>query len=820
MLYNYLITTLYYLRKHLVFSFIKIFSLTLGLSCALLVIMHVQYIYSYDRHFPDWENIYRVVTSTTRDYNMTPDAYAAALAQDYSQIEHITRLRPAEGQFRPVTAASTESSPNAFFWVDPAIVDVFSLEFVSGDAATALSQANAIVLSETAARKYFGNVNPLGQALSLNNRNDLQVTGVMRDLPVNTYLEIEAMIPVETAKQINGENYMNSSGWISFGGTQTFFKSTSQADAESIGNDLDSFLERNVPDAGRAYAAQVNLTASLEPLSEVYMSPRTGYNSGGAARSSIFYGLILFSSLILLTSCVNFANLSLSQVQQRSREIGVRKAIGASRAQIVVQFLFESLILTLIALLFVLPIVYVALPVYTNLTDTAFVFSDAWQSSRLPWLIAAVLLTGILSGIFPAWALSRFEAASMVKNANRQSKAGRIFRSALSVFQFSLSTTLVLLAVGITLQVQHLNSMPIGFNRQNLVILDKQWTPADFRAERESVIESSEVLINELRQHPGISGIGEIDTVPPSTGPFNPWSRPHWPEDRTHLTSHIGVDENYLETMELELLAGRGFSREFPSDFLGLNADGEQIFGAMITRAALDNFELGSAQEALGEIIQIGELQFRIVGVVEDFRLSGGVEDQDRSVLVLRGSGRPEPALLMRIDSNQIESVTEHIDRVWAELNPGVPVNRFFFEESFDQIIAERTNGVNQAAMFAAIITIAIAVFGLYALALSASQSRTKEIGIRKTLGASSQSIIGLLVWDFIKPVLIACVVSWVCGYFAISYFFAQFSSYPAISVFVYLIVSLVTIAIAVLTVGARCWRAATINPVESLRYE
>lgn len=820
MLHNYFLTTLYYLRNQPIFSFIKIFSLTLGLSCALLVLLHVQYIYSYDRHFSDWQNIYRVVVSTSQDYNMTPDAYAAALAQDYSQIEHIARLRLNEGVFRPAISVNSESSPNRFFWVDPSIVDVFSFEFLLGDRATALIEANAIVLNETTARKYFRDENPIGQVLTMNNSDDLQVTGVIKDLPSNTYLEIEAMISVETARQINGENYMNSPGWISFGGTQTFFKASSQADAESIADDLDNFLDRNVPEQARSYADQVNLMASLEPLSEVYMSPRAGYNSGGPARSRIFYGLILFSAMILLTSCVNFGNLSLAQVQQRGKEIGVRKTLGASRTQIILQFLFESLTLTSIALLLALPIVYLAVPVYTNLTDTAFEFRAIWQLGGLFWLVSMVLLTGIISAILPAWALSRFEIAKMVKNISSQSKAGRFFRSTLTVFQFSLSSTLVILAVGITLLVQHLNTMPIGFNRQNLVVLNKQWATSDFGSERASVVESSEVLMNRLRQHSGIIEIAQTDSPPPSTGPFNPWSRPHWADNRTHLTSHIGVDENYIDTMELELLAGRGFSAEFPADFMGVAPDTEDIYGVIITRGAVDEFELGTPEAALGEILQISELQFRIVGVVEDFRLSGGVEDESRSVLVLRASSRPEPTLIIRIAPNQTASVIEYIDSIWEDMNPGVPVDRFFLEESFDQIISERTNGVNQAAIFAAIITIAIAVFGLYALALSASQRRTKEIGIRKTLGGSSQLIIALLVWDFIKPVLFACVLSWMLGYLAISTFFAQFSSYPSISATVYLLVTVGTIAIAALTVVARSWQVATMNPVESLRYE
>lgn len=818
---NYLVTALYFFRKQPAFSFIKIASLTLGLSCALLVLMHVQYINGYDRHFPNWENIYRIVSSTRSDYNMSAEPFAAALAQDYAQIEHIAKLRPNTGLFHPADTLPTEASYNSYFWVEPSIVDLFSLEFVYGDRESALLEANSIVLNETTARKYFGDINPVGQVLRMNNQTDVQVTGVMRDLPANTYLDIQAMVPVETGRQINGENFMGGNGWINFGGTQTFFSVSSQAEAESIANDLDGFLERNLPENNRPYAEEVNFTLSLEPLSSVYMSPRIGYNSGGTTRARIFYGLVLFASLILLTSCINFGNLSLTQVQQRSREIGVRKAVGANRTQVVVQFLFEAMLLTLLALLLALPLIYLALPVYTNLTATAFVFSDMFNSGTLLWLLLVVLGTGVFSGIFPALSLSRFEPATMVRSNNLPGRTSGLFRSLLTVFQFSLSTTLVILAVAITLLVEHLNDMPVGFDRENLVVVNRQLTPVDFSGDWEELNAASTALIDEFLQHPGILSVSQTQIPPPNTGPFNPWARDYWPDNRTEAISHIGVDENYVQTMALELLAGRGFSRDFPADFMSnLAPDDERVYGIIVTRDALDQFELGSPQDAVDEILDFAGYQFRIVGVVENFRLSGGVEDVSRSVRILRASDSPATALLLRIHPEQTASALQHIDTVWARHNPELPVMRQVYAQQFDQMVFESTNGVNQSAMFAALITMFIAVFGLYALALNASQRRTKEVGVRKALGASTGSIVGLLTWDFMKPVLVACLIAWIAGYYVISAFFAQFASYPDVPLLVYVAVASLTLVIAMATVALRCWRTANLDPVESLRYE
>ena len=822
LLYNYLITIFYNLRKQPVFAAIKVFSLTLGLVCALLVLAHVQYIFSYDRHFPNWQNIYRVVASVNNvDYNQTAFAYAEPLAQDYEQMNHVTRVRPDTVVFSRTTSNSAEVSSNNFFWVDPSVIDLFSLVFVQGDRTTALTDANSIVLSETTARKYFGDQDPIGEVLTYDNRSDLQVTGVMRDLPVNTYLQIEAMISFETGRQVLGSDFMISNNpWLSFAGSQTFFSVPNSAEAASIANDLDGFIDRNITDAQRVYAEEQNLNLSLESLSEVYLSPRVGYNSGGPIRKKIFYGLVVFALLILLTSCVNFANLSMSQLRQRSKEIGVRKAVGANRGQIIFQFLFESLVLTLIALIVTIPLVQATVPVYNSLTDTAFTFGDMLHLDRLVWLILFVLVTGLLAGFLPALTMSRLQPASIMKGIGITGRFSQTLRSAITIFQFSLSGTLVILAIGIVFIINHLNDMDIGFNRFDLVILDNQFTIRERRADYQLWETKNNALINDLIQHPGIVSVAESTVSPPTAGWLNPWGRLLWPDSKTWLTSTIGVDENYIETMQLQLIAGRGFSQDFPADFMsGARGDVEQTYAAVITRSALSDFEFESPEQALGEILRWGTgFNHRIVGVVEDIRFVGGLEDSQRSTSVLWATKQPGFYTILRINPLQTSNVLEHIDSVWARHRPDTPVNRRFFEQTYERLVYDRTNGINKASLFASLITISIAAMGLYALAFYSSQRRTKEVGVRKALGATSQSIIGLLTWDFIKPVIIACLISLIAGYLAVAYFFAQFSSYPVIPIWVYMAVAGGTILLAVLTVSAQCFKAASANPVHSLR--
>ncbi|PCI77133.1 MAG: hypothetical protein COB20_08710 [SAR86 cluster bacterium] len=825
--YNYLITTIRTLHKQPVFSAIKILSLTLGLVCALLVLAHVQYIYSFDKRFPNWQSIYRVVSSNIdRDYIGVSDPFVKTLPQEYAQIQHIARVRPASAPFSRVTDNSNEASINSFVWVDPAIISLFSLEFVRGDSSTALAEINSIVLSETFARKYFGEEDALGQILAFDDRADLTVTGVMRDLPANTSLRIEAMISADTGYQINPAEFMNFTSFGASTTTQTFFSVSNQAEADIIANDLDNFLDRHINDA--SFSGQRNLRVLLEPLSDVYLSPRNELSTdeynlrGGTVGANIFYGLIIFALLILLTSCVNYANLSMSQLQQRGREIGVRKAVGANQEQIVVQFLLETLTITLIALILAAPLIQAAVPVYTNLTNTAFTVDDMLQSDRLPWMLLFVLATGLLSGLLPALTTARIQPSNIVKGATLRGKLSRSIRASITVFQFSLSGTLVILAVGTVFLIDHLNELEIGFNRYNLVVLDHGFTLAQRRDNYQGWDETNSALNNELAQHPGILNVAESTVAPPNTGWSNPWRRLHWPENRTPLTNTIGVDENFIETMQLQLIAGRALTQDFPADFMeGEYGDTERIYGAVVSRSALDDFELGTPEEALDEILYwSGFYTYRIVGVVEDFRFAGGLEDSDRSASILWATNQPGFFTILRIDPSQREAALAHIDSVWEQHRPGTPVSRRFFEQTYDQLIYERTNGINKASLFAAFITICIAAMGLYALAVYATQRRIKEVGVRKTLGATSLSIVGLLSWDFIKPVAMACVVSWITGYLAVSYFYAQFYSYPEIPIGVYIAIAAGTVLLATFTVAVQCFLAANTNPVQSLRCE
>jgi putative ABC transport system permease protein len=864
MFINYMLIAWYNLRRQPAFSIIKVLSLAIGLGCSILVISHVQYARSYDKHIPNWENTYRVVTHLVTGENQpldipgAADAYAPALKKDYAEIGLIANAISRSGFF----GRGDDSSVNAYYYAEPDFIDIFGLEFVSGDAATALDEPNTVVLNETAAAKYFPGEDALDQTLTLDELTPLRVTGVYRDLPINTHIDIPMIVSIGTGRALFGPNFLAGQAWVGFGGTVTYLTLPDAQTARRINAELTlsdaqiaaaggvtaslpAFVERNIPDRDREFAKVNQLRIELQPLADVYLSPLSGFGTNNN-RAQVLVGLSIFATLILLTSCINFANLSLSQVQQRNKEIGVRKTLGAKRGQIILQFLFESLLLTFIALALVLPSVWLALPAYTALTSTNFTAATVAQNGTAWLLLAFVVATGTLSGLVPAIVLSRFEPASIIRGLAMRGRFTAWLRSGVTVVQFGFSTALVILALAIGMQIRYLNTMDIGFNKNNLIVLDSTYNP------RDPTSFDYDALVNELLAHPGVEAVSKAGAPPPSTGAYNPWRLPGWGDLEYRTISHTVVGPDYFDVMGFRLLAGRWFSRDFPSELMPVQqppappVPGQPpppppppppsaTYGAVITRAAVTNFGFDSPEAAIGQIIMPGGspppppqpgqpaqpvIDYRVIGVIEDFRLSGGLEDPTRSISVMRATEQDLRMLMLRVDPAQMENALAHIDEVWLRHRPDIPVNRTFYEQTFNDLVYQETNGISKAAFIASVITVVISAFGLYALAFYSTQRRTKEVGVRKVMGATTKKVVRLLTWDFLKPVLVASVLGCVVGYFGTAQYFEQFSAQTPIPLWLYVVVTLGTVLVAVLTVASQCYRAANADPVRSLRYE
>lgn len=821
MFFSYLSTALHNLRKQPVFSLIKVLSLTLGLAASILVVMHVQYAQSSNTHITHRDNTYRMLTHMKmREINLpyrtfnSSDAMVTDLAADFgSELPYLARVRYARGVF----SRGNDASENEMTWAEPDVVYLLDLQFLAGDPATALDAPGSVILSARAATKYFGQTNPMGQTLTLNGATDLRVTGLVEDQPKNATHGMEIIVSRSTGAQIYGDNFMSGSAWLGFAGTHTFLSLPPGRDVEWFTSNVPAFFERHMPDDFRALADALDYNLSLQPITDIYLNPFDNFASPENTRvKTILLGLVLFAVLILGTSCINYVNLSLSQISHRSKEIGVRKTLGATRLDIIYQFLLESMLLSFIALLIALPIVALALPVYTNLTATEFVFTDIFQSSLAFLLIGVVLFTGLVAGIVPALSIAKVEAVRALKGGVTQDRFGKIIRVVVTASQFTISTALILLAIAIFVQISYLQEMDVGFDKDGLVILDTRYSP------RENDSLNYDAMRNEMSQHPAIKSVATANFMAPSLPSLFQWRSARSDPNDTVSVVYAGVGTGFAETWGLELLAGRTFSDQFPADFYppSPERDPSKTYAVVITDLAAQRFGLGLPEQALNEIVMMTNMSFRVIGVVKRFQLTSGMESEQRSIGVMMGVQEPLRALNIRVDPLQVDAALAHIDRTWAAHRGNTPINRYFYAQSLNDIIVNRNHGLSVASLAAAAITIIIAALGLFALASYATARRTKEVGVRKVLGASSASLVRLLAWDFIKPVLIACLVAWPIAWYCIDLMYQSFAQTAPFPLLWYVGVTSGIVILAFTTVAIQCYRVSSADPVRSLRYE
>jgi len=814
---NYILVALRHLIKQPVISAIKVFSLALGLTCSVLVLMHVQYIYSYDKHFSNWQNIYRIGLNMNienlgyLENPSIPDAWIPFITRDYPQVGQVVRVRQhANG----LLSRGAENFVTDLLWVSPEMPSFFSLEFLDGDATTALVEPNSIVLNETSARRYFGDGSAVGELLTFDDTRELRVTGVFRDLPPNTHLDIEIMISMETGQQLYGPEFMNNPGWMNITGNSFYLMLSSPEDAKLIADDFQNFKDRHTPEV-RYQESLSSSSILLEPLEDIYLGQR-GEDITNGSPGQILLGLTIFGILILAASCANFAILALSQLRQRIQEIGIRKAVGATSSHVVLQFLLESMILTLLALLIAVPFIYDAIPIYTNLTNTAFTISSTMQAGFVVWLVVLVLLVGLVVGTVPALMVSRFQTLTVIKGLIAKTRRNTRVKTLFTLIQFSLAITLIIFAIATSLQINHLANEEIGFNRSNLIVIKNMFDPrrlVDFSQY------SDQALVNDLLEHPGISALGRSRVPPPFTGDMNP-VRLSGPDRQSAFIRHLAVDENFISTYQINVIAGRGFSRDFPADFRPLSPSAERVYGAVITLDTVNTLGFESPEASLNQEILVSNDPYRIIGVIEPFRFMGGLEDLQQSVGILRAVDSPMTALSIRVDANSVSAALNHIDEVWERHRPNTPIDRVFFEQMFIENIANQTDGISKASQVAAATTILIAALYLFGIAFYTCQLRLKEVGIRKVLGSTSNGIVSLLTWDFVRPVLLSCVLAWPAAYLVVNRYYSNFSSQSDFPMTVYLMVSFGVVVLAALTTLTQSYRSAEQNPIKLLRYE
>ncbi len=797
---NYLFIAWRNLIKKKGYSAVNIFGLALGMACCILIFMYVSYERSFDTYHTKGDRIYRVIHGAS---DATADTYwvwgnapiGQALKDNFPEIDKVVQFSGRADLL--LTNGDITHQEEGVFFMDSTAFDVFSWKLLKGDPRTALSAPYSIVITESTARKYFGNEDPLGKSLKGSNSagraeaGDYLITGVMEDVPANSHFKFNALLSMSTFRKSRADIF-SEWGYVDF---YTYFLANDQFNLSAFEAKIPEFIKRQMKNPDSKYHVLV------EPLNAMYLgtiAQRQPGETGSIANLYIFSVIGLF---VLTIAMVNFMNLSTARSMERSKEVGVRKSIGAARAHLVFQFLGESFVIVGFSLIVSIVIVALALPSMNNITGRPMELMHFVTIRNATLLIAGAILIGFVAGSYPSFVLSSFNPVAVLKRANISNKGGVFLRKGLVIFQFSLSIALIASTMVVSMQMSHILNKQLGFDKEQMLILDYNYDDA--------VNAKREVLKNELEALPEVSSVAFSRSVPGSYFP-NAWTEIVSPEGEMKGMAQpifqVGMD--FINHYELELVAGRSYSRDFPSDTIG---------GLVLNEAAARQYGYANPADIVGKKYKQWGREGEVIGVLKDFNyvsLHNGIEP-----LTLPLEPFACRYVSVKIKSDNMNASIEDVQRVWSQLAPHRPFLYSFLDDDFDRQYQKDFNFRSLFSIFSS-LAIFIACLGLFGLATYTAELRTKEIGIRKVLGASVNSIVGLLSKDFLVLIVVAIIVATPAAWYAMNRWLEGFAYRMNIQFWIFIVAGLSAILIAALTISFQAIKAAKGNPVNSLRSE
>jgi len=775
---NYLKIAVRNLLRHKGFSFINILGLAVGMACAVIIILWVQYELSYNRFHNNAENLYRVAfTSENNDFH---SPYVVGLLAEFlkSECPGIVDASNA-GRIRGVFTTGDKSFSSYGYYVHPSFFGMFSFPFVHGDAASALLNPYSIVMTERAAGRFFGPVNPVGKTLSFNSAREFTVTGVVKDIPDNSTLQFEFLLPFEAAPE-----YMKA--W-DIKSLEAFVLLQENIPYQEVSNTISGVYNDHNP------GAYSNILY-LQPFVDVHL-----YALGGGGLIIYIY---IFSSMalaVLLIACINFMNLSTARTERRYKEVSIRKTLGSKRAQLIRQFLCESILLSIISMVLSVVLVEAALPEFNSLFNKP--LDLKYSGSIIAVLSGIAVITGFAAGTYPAFFISSFKPVQAIKGVMHGSGGMRssFLRKTLVVIQFSFATVFIIAILVIYRQLDYMNEKDLGYNRENLLIV-----PIQAGAQRES-----QLIKDELLKHPDIEGATVFRYN------FTGWRNSvgiSWEGKHAENIFAVGgnwVDYDYVEMLNMKMVEGRFFSQEFPLDRYDSYVVNETLVRAM-----------GIENPVGKRITRMPDTPYErtgtIIGVIKDYHTESLHEKIRPFMLMLNENGN---YIGIRIKRNDISETVQFIEDTFEKLFPGYPFSAGFLNDYLEPMYRnERITG--GFFIYIAMLSVLVSCLGLFGLAAFSAEQRTKEIGVRKVLGASSPSIIIMLLKDFAKWVLVADLIALPAAWFMLNKWLQKFAYRVDAGLWVFLFAGLLTLLIAVCTVCLQASRAARTDPVKSLKYE
>ena len=796
MIKNYLKIALRNFQRHKGYSFINIAGFAIGMAVCLLILIYVRHELSYDKYHKDVERIYRITQdirtqTSNRIFAPVSPMVALTLRAEFPQVENAARALPTSP--RLVKREEKIYYERLFMYADQELFDVLTIPLIWGNSKEVLTRPQTLVISERMARKYFGHDNPVGDTLEIN-QQEFEITGVAVDHPENTHLKYDLIASMET---LAGWNEMTN--WYS---TMffTYLKVRPNVNMEEFSQKVVHLADKYVAD--RLTPRGVSYNYSLLSLPGIHLHSPVRYDVEPTGNSAYVYIFSFVGFFVLLIACLNFMNLSTARSTKRAKEVGLRKVVGAQKTQLVSQFLGESLMVSLLSLGLALLMAKLAIPVVSRMTGITLNFSQLLTPLVLIALIGGSILVGFAAGTYPALVLSAFRPVATLKGILKRKSRGFALRTVLVVFQFVISVILIFGTLVMSSQFSFMKNQHLGFTKEQKLILPLRGGI--------SITENYEAVKDQFSQHVAITGATASSSIPGRS--LSSFSIRIIGEDdeRAQDMYHLFFDHDFIPDYEIEMVAGRSFQKDMSTDIRG---------AFLINEAAVAAFGWSRPEDALGKRLQtgFGGRINPIIGVTKNFHYRGLQSEVEPLIMEFQ----PDifRCITLSLNISNLKDTLAFIESQWKTLFAGKPFESLFLDADFDR----QYRADEQVGRIFGIFTVLglfIACLGLLGLASFTAASRTKEIGIRKVLGASVLGIVILLSKQFTKWVLLANVIAWPAAYYIMSRWLKNFAYRADINILIFIVSGLLVLVIALLTVSFQSIRAATTNPAESLRYE
>lgn len=786
---NYLVIALRNLFRQKGFSTINIAGLGIGMACSILILLWVRHEMSFDRYNEKADRIYRLVqtqyyVSGPLTTPCMPGLVVKDLLKDIPEISN--------GFMYYIIPGIVGYGDNFFRedvrLADPAMWDMFSFTFIKGDKKHVFDDVNSIVITDKLAAKYFGNEDPIGKILKINDEHLFKVTGVIREIPANSSFRFDLCIPFEYIKKVGYT--IDDYGWNTY---YAYVELAPGTDYRKVNEKIRDFLmvktadpTQNVSDPSHA---QVDLF--LFPLKDIHLY--SYYGKGGDITYVYIFSIIAL--FILVIACINFMNLSTARAARRSREIGLRKVSGASRQQIILQFIGESLLITLLAFILAIFLVYTFLPGFNVLSGKSLSFD--WSNiGFVAGMVAIFFFVGILSGSYPAFYLSSLQPVKVLRNGAFKGSRGYNFRRILVVFQFFLSVAMMICTIVVYKQLAYIDRKDTGMDRENVIFTEMRGKTAS----------SFKELKNLFQQNPSILSVTRANGLPFEIGSNS--SGYNWEGKETKDEVLIGfgfTDVDYIKTLGMSMQAGRFFEEGYATDTSAavvINESAARVMGM---------------DDPVGKWVTWDTIRYTIIGVIRDFHFLPLTEEI--SPLFLFDAPQYSSTLFVKVNGHDVDRTVEYMQNIWEKTNPGFPFEYHFLDEAYAELYISEDR-LGQIFKYFSFLTILISCLGLFGLAAFMAEQRTKEIGIRKVMGAGISQIITTLAGNFLKWVVLANIIAWPVSYFIMSRWLDGYAYHAKLSLWIFLAATAVSLLIALFTVSFQTLRAASRDPVKALKYE